>query len=1239
VEFRILGPLEVVADGRSLELGGQQQRALLVSLLLEANTVVSSDRLIHILWGAQPPATAQKALQVHISNLRKLLGRERVETTAPGYLLRLDPSELDLSRFEQLWADGRPADALDLWRGPPLPEFAYHDFAQVEIGRLAERRLLCLEERIDAELAAGRHEAIASELEALVREHPLREGLRSRLMLALYRSARQAEALQAYQDARAVLVEELGIEPGRALRDLQHRILEQDSALDLEKPLEEAPAVDGSEEGDDTAADVRKTVTVLTAKVAVGQLDPEVERRLTGDAFAAIEAAVASHGGTVETVFGDGITAVFGLPAVHEDDALRAVRAGADLSALRGTEIRIGVSTGRIVAGGARPASGEPLTSAARLADAAGAGEVRFDESTWRRVRDAVAGEQLDGSWVLTDLSAAGVRAERLVSPMVGRERERRRLHDTFVQATGDHSCQLFTILGPAGVGKSRLLQEFLEDLGAQAVVARGRCLPYGEGITFWPLLEAIKDAVELDDADPREMARAKLSRVVEGDDAAAATVERVARMIGLAEGETRVDEGFAAVRALFAALARDRPLVAVFDDIHWAESTFLDLVEDVVDWSRDAPILVVCLARPELLEQRPGWGGGKVNTTTALLEPLSGDECRSLIENLLGDARLPGDVALKIVEGADGNPLFVEEMLFMLIEDSVLVRRDGRWNVDGALDSIRVPPTIEALLATRLDQLDRVERAVIERAAVGGKVFYESAVLELMPEPLRPHVETATRSLVRKELIRPERGTFGGRNFRFRHLLIRDAAYDSISKHSRADLHQRFGAWLEQTGRDTATEYEEVIGYHLEQATLCLVELGARDEATPVAREAARRLGNAGRRAFALSDLNAGLNLVSRAVALLAPDDPLRVELVPNVRAVQALNRDLSWADRVLTEAIEAAATSGDRLLAARALVQRGFVRLFSDPAVTADELLDGAERAIAVFDEFRDELGLGRAWRLKAQAYYLGRRGAACAAASERALEHVRCVGDTFEEREIIEWLAIALILGPVPVEDAIARCSRLLDETRADRLLHAELLGTTAALVTMARGPDDAQELADSSWAIMDELGTHIWLVAFWRSFVSMARGDPVTAESELRPAYDALKHLGETSHFSTVTHALGSALYLQGRLDEAEQMTRECEAASQPNDVHSNVLWRAVRAKVFARKGELHEARRLAEAAVAIAAASDFLLAHGHASLALAEVLERSGEPEAAAAAGAEADRLFELKGVRFRPEAG
>jgi DNA-binding SARP family transcriptional activator len=501
MEFRILGPLEAIEDGCGLDLGAQKHRALLAVLLLNANRVVSRDRLLDALWADEPPETAQKALQVYVSQLRKIVGKERLERRAPGYVLHVGPDELDLERFTRLRADGRLHDALALWRGPPLAELAPLRFAETEGARLEELRLACLEERIEHDLQSCCTPELVAELEALVRDHPLREPLRRQLMLALYRSGRQAEALEVYQDARRTLVDELGIEPGHALRDLHQAILQQDPALDgaARSAAIPPPPVEHSERVDE-ARDVRKTVTVVSAEIAISAdegetLDPEALRRLTSRAFGAIDGAVRRHGGVVETVAGDSVTAVFGLPAVHEDDALRALRAAAEaratletiageLQAERAVQLRfrLGISAGEVVASseaaGPLRTTGAPVRNASELARSAAEGDVLFDDMVHRLVRDAVTADRAGDAWLLLDIAGApSIPARRFDSPMIGRRRERRRLRDAFDQAFVDRSCQLFTVLGLAGVGKSRLVQEFLADAaGARGSREDGVC-------------------------------------------------------------------------------------------------------------------------------------------------------------------------------------------------------------------------------------------------------------------------------------------------------------------------------------------------------------------------------------------------------------------------------------------------------------------------------------------------------------------------------------------------------------------------------------------------------------------------------------------------------------------------------------------------------------------------------------------------------------------------------------------
>jgi len=590
------------------------------------------------------------------------------------------------------------------------------------------------------------------------------------------------------------------------------------------------------------AREQRKTVTVVfcdvTGSTSLGEkLDPESLRRVMARYFESMRAVIERHGGTVEKFIGDAVMAVFGLPLLHEDDALRGVRAAAEmreaLAELNGEllrdygtqlELRIGVNTGEVVSGTEeRLATGDAVNVAARLEQGAQPGEILLGEDTYRLVRDAVRvesieplvakgkSEPLPAHRLFQVLAGAPAFARRTDALMVGRKRQLKLLSDAHENLVSERSCHLFTVLGSAGVGKSRLAAEFLASVG-EATVVRSRCLSYGEGITYWPVVEVIKQL-----PDATQLAIDELAS------------ERIRGLLGEEEVVTSTEEIAWAVRKLFEAAASERPLVVVFDDAHWGEETFLDLVEHVADLSRDAPILLLCLARPELLDRRPGWGGGKLNATSVLLEPLSAEETNELIERLLGEASLEEELRMRIGEAAEGNPLFVEEMV-------ALVRESG----DGEM---AVPPTIQALLAARLDLLDPKERGVLECGSVEGRVFHRGAVQALAPED--PQLTAHLTALVRKELVRPDKPQLPGEDaYRFRHLLIRDAAYDALPKATRAELHERFAAWLEERASDLV-ELDEILGHHLEQAYRYRAELGPLDEeGRELGRRAARSRG-----------------------------------------------------------------------------------------------------------------------------------------------------------------------------------------------------------------------------------------------------------------------------------------------------------------------------------------------------------------------------------------------------------
>jgi tetratricopeptide (TPR) repeat protein len=746
---------------------------------------------------------------------------------------------------------------------------------------------------------------------------------------------------------------------------------------------------------------------------------------------------------------------------------------------------------------------------------------------------------------------------------------------------------ELVTVIGSAGVGKSRLVAEFLE--GVDAIVVRGRCLSYGEGITYWPVVEVLK----------------QLESRFRALDLDAPTREAVGVLLS-GEGMSSIDEIAWAVRKLLEAVASERPLIIVFDDIQWGEEAFLDLVEHVAVVSTGVPILLLCMARPELLDRRGGWGG------IMQLEPLDGEHAERLLGARIGGRQLAPAVRERILRAAGGNPLFVEEMAAMLLESS-----DGE---------VVVPPTLQALLAARLDQLEVEERTVLEHGAVEGEVFHRGAVQALTPQEAR--LTTRLTALVRRELIRPDKAQLARDDaFRFRHLLIRDAAYEATPKATRADLHEQLATWLEEQATDVV-ELDELLGHHLERAYRYRVELGTLDEpARLLARRAAERLGTAAKRAFLRKDARAGSTFIARAVALLPPDDPTRVDLIPNIRPMQGLTTDLNWAHQVLSEAISA----GDKRTQAHALVQQAFLRLFTEPDVTAAELIRVAERAIDVFAQLSDELGLGRAWRLIAGAHYLARRAGASAEASEQALIHIRRARDPLEELDSVEYLALALMVGPTPVPEAIHRCKRLLAEVASKPVLELVVVGFLANLLAMAGRIAEAQELMDHVRQLRNERVGRFWFAPHEFGLQTLLADDPAAAERELRWGYEVQKKIGGTEYFSTITALLARSLYAQGRDEEAEQMTVECEQVARQNDVMSNILWRATRAQVLARKGEHAAAAALAREAVGFAAESDFLDAHGDALRDLAEVHRLSGSTDDARAALAQALQLYEQKG--------
>jgi class 3 adenylate cyclase/tetratricopeptide (TPR) repeat protein len=940
-------------------------------------------------------------------------------------------------------------------------------------------------------------------------------------------------------------------------------------------------------------------VTVLfcdvTGSTALGErLDPESLRGVMARYFDVARLIVERHGGSVEKFIGDAVMAVFGIPVLHEDDALRAVRAAAELrDGLAGLneglvrdygttlDLRIGINTGEVVTGTKeRLATGDAVNVTARLEQAAQPGEILLGAETRALVRDAVVVEAMEPLGLKG--KTAPVEAYRLVSVrpeassrrragvMVGRERELGRLRAALTQAVADGSCQLFTVLGVAGVGKSRLAYEFLDGLDG-ATVVRGSCLSYGEGITYWPVVEVLK---QLLGAEPEQRlvglgldsSASRAIHAVLGDGSLVASVEEIAW----------------AMRRLLEAVAADAPLVVVLDDIHWGEEAFLDLVDHVADLSRDAPILLLCMARPELLDRRPNWGGGKLNATTLLLEPLAEGDADALVTSLLDGA--PADEALRarILAAAEGNPLFVQEMVALLRESPG--------------GTVAVPPTIQALLAARLDQLDVSERVVLERGSVEGRVFHRGAVQALSPD--EAELVGPLTALVRRELVRPDRPQLPGEEaFRFRHLLIRDAAYDALPKATRAELHERFATWIGEHGADLV-ELDEVVGYHLERAYRYRVELGPAGEAAlRLSERAAERLAAAGMKAVARGDLRAATNLLGRAVALLPSDDARRLSLLPSFG--RALHEAGQWdrAQAVLSEAVEVGLATGERTVVADGSVALTHLRLFTSTTSHEEARTELAD-AVRVYEELGDQAGLARALGLAGQLRFWAGEAASAIEDLERAAHHAHTAGDRLQEIHSLGYVVIAAVNGPMPVVEALARAEQMRGQVEGDRRLEVTIMRSRARLEAMRGSFDVARELIATATALADELGLEVAAtgVQFEAGQVELLAGRPAAAEHLLRPACEALERMGNHGHFVTVAPVLADALFVQARGDEAAPLIELAAQRALAEDMDPQISWRRVQAKLLAHRSDFENAERLAREAVELAGRTDFLEGH-------------------------------------------
>jgi class 3 adenylate cyclase len=986
---------------------------------------------------------------------------------------------------------------------------------------------------------------------------------------------------------------------------------------------------------DHDGIEIRKTVTILFCDVVGStelgdKTDPETTRRVMTRYAREMGEIVRRHGGTVERFRGDEVMAVFGVPTVHEDDALRAVRAAKEmqgrlaslndeLAAQWGMRLqcRIGINTGEVVAGD--PASGESFVTgdavnvAKRLEQAAQPGEILIGTATYPLVKDAVKfgpryrfsvkGKRepvepfrLDD----VDATAAGY-ARRIDAPFVGRERELAELQSEVEQAFAERRCRLVLVLGAAGIGKTRLVREVATAVGGHATVAMGRCLSYGTGITFWPLVEIVEDLGGLD----------ALAGQLVGVDEAATIVEHIGAATGAADADAPSDEVFWAVRRLFEHLAEWRPLVVCVDDVHWAEPTMLDLVDYLVSFA-SGPIALVCAARSEVLEAR----SGLTSAPSIELEQLTDAETDELVAALgVEDAALRAQIAAT----ADGNPLFAEQLAAAVVESQVT----------SSLSDVQLPASINALLEARLDGLAPAERRTLERAAVVGREFSQRAVAELATEPDRPAVARSLLALARKGLIQatPSRRLVDDM-YRFRHALIREAAYAGMPKAVRATLHEQLAARLSSQAQPSAAK-DEILGYHLEQAYLTRVALAPADEAARrVAETGASHLLAAGTRAFTREDMGAAAGLLGRGAALLSTGDTRRLEaLREQVQALWEAGRAPD-ADAVLEELLAEAEAAGEERLLALGRLERVVHEQLT--GVDSSVVRAAAERAIALCTAARDEDGLALSWRRLASAQRRAGELAAAEQSAREAFAHARAAGNRNEESRAVDSLCNCLLYGPTPIEAALATCNELLGRDDTTRSLEANVLGAVAGLEALRGEFGLARTAYGRAAAILEELGLELSRAALTQvgAPIELHAGDPVAAEREARRGAETFARFGSPGLQSPL---IAEALEAQGRRDEARRELELTPAETGPQIAQWQVRWHIVDSRIAAATGQVDAAVETARAGVALADRTDDLSLRGDAYATLAGALAAGGLEEEATEARTTALKAYQAKG--------
>lgn len=1027
----------------------------------------------------------------------------------------------------------------------------------------------------------------------------------------------------------------------------------------------EAPATSPPASMPDSGA-VRKTVTVLfcdlVGSTSFGEsVDAESAREAMGRYFTMAKTAIEEHGGTVAKFIGDGAMAMFGIPEVAEDDAHRAIAAGLKLQQrfvaiqehIAGrynveVGLRVGINTGEVViADDDADIVGDALNTAARLEAACTPGRVLVGEDTWRLTRSTVKYEVLGE--VMVKGKAEPIATFEVVeesgsedeasTPFVGRDDELAVLREVYDRAVASSTAHLVTVVGSPGVGKTRLAHELVRSIdGVQSLDLR--CERAGTA-TFAPIADLLRSVAGLGVEQSGEEVAESLSVWLAG---AAADADRLLPLLSsfLGVGATHsTEELFFAARRLIEILAGDAPLVVVVDDIQWAESLFLDLVEHLVEWVTEAKVLLVALARPEIREVRPSLAepGRRVEHVVSL-EGLDAAATAQLAAELLGADRVPADLLARLPESTEGNPLFVRELMRMLVDDGVIANAGSGWELTIDAEAVEVPPTIQSLLSTRVERMAPDERRLVELAAVVGADFPRGAVAAIADGLSDAQIDSGFQRLRRTELIEPTGAYWGNEPvYRFHHVLVRDAAYRRLLKGKRAELHLRVGDWTEQTANALTGEHEVAIAFHFEQAQRYRRELGLDDdETTNAGRKAAALLRRAAERALERDDLAAAGSLAVRALDCLGDDPGETAELLVLANEALLSAGDVAQGAPLLARLEQIAAT--DDRLAQWATCFRGQLAVLTDPGAlgSASAEVDAAADRLAELD---DQAGVAKARLVRAGVLArLGRVGD-CEAELDRALTAARAADDRRRVTAVLGAAPTAALWGPSPVPRAGGRCLdviRLLRITTGSPAVEATSVRCQAVLEALRGRFDTARSMLATARATAEEVGLRhgLYETEFYAGLVELLAGEPVAAEPHLRTAYDGLGRLGVGADAGQAAAHLARSLLLQGRLEEADEIAAASDALAGQNP-QTGIAARSVQAEVLAAQGQFGEAAQLAEEAVAIAAATDILVDHANALTALARVRAAAGQTAEAQVSAAAAQALFDQKAATVRVE--